>query len=138
MAYVTDSLRLLESFLASIGRFSGGVSIGQPTSPPESPAAAIFLARGAAGLLTTTTFQRQRDVVIRVYMDTSTEPAAEAEIALDEMVYDTEEDIKGDLDLSATGWIVDFTALTEEYGYVDVGGRNFRIADITVPLRYQS
>jgi len=137
MAYITAALRLLESFLASSGRFSGGVTIGQPTAPPETPAAAIFLARGSASLLTTTTFQREREVTMRVYMDTSIEPIDEAEIALDEMVYDTEQDLREDLGLSATGWIV-LGPINEEYGYVEVGGRNFRTVDITLPLRYRA
>lgn len=135
MAYITDALRLLESYLAASGRFSA-VTIGQPTAPPESPAAAVYLGRGSANLLTQSSFQREREVVVRVYMDVSTEPVEDAEIALDEIVYDTEGQIRADLNLSTTGWFL-LGDIVTEYGYADVGGRNFRVADITLPLRYK-
>jgi len=134
--YITAALRLIESQLAASGRFSGGVTLGLPAGPPETPAAAIFLARGAAGLLTMSTFLRRRDVTIRIYLDATAEPRDETEIAIDEIVYDTEDDLKANLNLSATGWIVQ-GEMIEEFDYAEVGGRNFRIADITLSLTYR-
>lgn len=133
--YITDALRLLQSLLASSGHFVGRVIIGLPSSPPETPAAAIFLARGAANLLSATTFYRQRDVTVRIYTNVIEEPRDEAEIALDEMVYDTEQALRDDLNLSATGWVV-LGDIAVDYDYADVGGRGFRIADITLSLTY--
>jgi hypothetical protein len=135
--HITDALRLIESQLAASGRFSGGVTLGVPAGPPETPAAAIFLARGAANLLTMSTFLRRREVTIRVYMDAAAEPRDEAEIALGEIVYDTEDDIRTNLNLSATGWIVQGEVI-EDFDYAEVGGRQFRIADITLPFTYRA
>lgn len=133
--YITDALRLLESFLGASGRFSGGVTIGLPAAAPETPAAAIFLARGIASLISTTSFHRQRDVVIRIYMDAAAEPRDKAEIALDQIVYDTEQDISTNLNLSSTGWVV-LGDIIEDYDYAEVGSRSFRIVDITLTLSY--
>ncbi|MCJ7510772.1 MAG: hypothetical protein MUP14_07800 [Dehalococcoidia bacterium] len=135
--YITAVLRLIESQLAASGRFSGGVTVGQLAGPPETPAAAVFLARGSAGLLSMSSFIRRREVTIRIYIDAAAEPRDEAEIAIDEIVYDTEDDIRNNLNLGTTGWIVQ-GELVEEFDYAEVGGRQFRIADITLPLTYRA
>lgn len=135
--YLTATLRLLESKLAKTGRFSGGVMIGQPAAPPECPSAAIFLSSGTASLLTMTSYQRTREITIRVYLDAAAgEPRDEADIELDQMVYDTEEDIRTDLSLGTTGWVV-FGDIAESYDYTDVGGHLYRTADITIPVSYR-
>jgi hypothetical protein len=137
--YITDTLRLLESKLAATGRFSGGVQVGQPTAPPETPYAAIFLSSGTANLLTMTSYQRTREVTVRIYLDGTAEPRDEAEIELDQMVYDTEEDLRTDLSLGTAGWVITPGAdVAESYDYLDVGGQPFRTADITIPLSYRA
>jgi len=134
MAYITAALQLIQSYLSGKGWFDA-VTIGEPDGPPSTPAAAIFLTAGNAGQLTTTTFHRQRDVTVRIYMDVSTEPREDAEIALDKMVYDAEASLKSDLNLSSTGWVITpGTDITETFDYVQLGGRPFRIADMVLPL----
>jgi hypothetical protein len=134
MAYITAALQLIQSYLSGKGWFDA-VTIGEPDGPPSTPAAAIFLTAGNASQLTTTTFHRRRDVTVRIYMDVSNEPREDTEIALDKMVYDAEAALKGDLNLSTTGWVITpGTDIVETFDYVQLGGRPFRIADMVLPL----
>ena len=134
MAYITAALQLIQSYLAGKGWFDA-VTIGEPDGPPSTPAAAIFLTTGTASQLTTTTFRRQREVTVRIYMDVSTEPREQAEMELDKMVYDAEAAFKTDLNLSSTGWIISpGTDIAETFDYVMLGNRPFRTADIVLPL----
>jgi len=137
MVDVTAALRLIESQLASSGRFPGGVILGQPAAPPETPSAAIFLVAGTANPHSMTSFIRTRDVAIRIYLDVAEEPRDEAEINIAEIVYDTEDDIRTNLSLSATGWVI-MGEVAEVFDYGEVGGRTYRIADITLPLTYRA
>jgi len=134
MAYITAALQLIQSYLSGKGWFDA-VTIGEPDGPPSTPAAAIFLTRGNANQLSTTTFHRQRDVTVRIYIDVMEEPREGAEIALDKMVYDCEAAFKGDLSLGATGWVIlPGGDIAETFDYVTLGNRPFRIADIVLPL----
>jgi len=132
MAYITTALQLIQSYLSGKGWFKT-VTIGEPDAPPETPAAAIFLTRGTANQLSTTSFRRQRDVMVRIYMDVMEEPREGAELALDKMVYDAETAFKNDLSLSTTGWVI-LGDIAETFDYVLFGNRPFRIADIVLPL----
>ena len=136
MAYITAALQLIQSYLSGKGWFSD-VIIGLPAAPPETPFAAIFLASGTANLLTTSTFHRQREVTVRVYMDVETQPRDEAELALDKMVYDIEAALSADLSLNTTGWVI-LGDITEAFDYVTEGNRPFRVADITLPISYRA
>jgi len=134
MAYITAALQLIQSYLSGKGWFDA-VTIGEPDGPPSTPAAAIFLTRGSANQLSTTTFHRQRDVTVRIYIDVMEEPREGAEIALDKMVYDCEAAFKSDLSLGTTGWVIQPGGdITETFDYVTLGNRQFRIADIVLPL----
>ena len=137
MAYITGALRLIESFLAASGSFTAGVMIGQPAGPPETLAAAVFLSRGQANLVAMGNWQRQRDVTVRIYLNVLDEPRDEMELKLEEIVYDTEENIRTNLNLSTTGWII-MGDIGLEYDYTEVGNRMFRIADIVLPLICQT
>ena len=134
MAYITAALQLIQSYLSGKGWFDA-VTIGEPDGPPSTPAAAVFMTAGTASKLTATSFHRQREVTIRIYVDVSNEPREQAEIELDKMVYDTEAALKGDFNLGTTGWVVvPGGEITETFDYVTVGGRPFRIADMVLPL----
>ena len=132
MAYITDALKLIQSYLSGKGWFDT-VTIGEPDGPPSTPAAAIFMTGGSATKLTATSWHRQREVTVRIYMDVTAEPREQAEVELDKMVYDAEAAFKGDLSLSATGWVI-LGDITENFDYVQLGGHPYRIADMVLPL----
>ena len=136
MAYITDALRLIQSYLSEKGWFKT-VIIGKPAGPVETPAAAIYLTAGIASKLSRETFHRQRDVVVTIYMDVMEEPRDEAEIALDTIVYDAEAALSADLNLGSTGWVI-LGDIAETFDYVQLGNRPFRVADIVLPLSYSA
>lgn len=135
MAYVTAAVQLLQSFLEQTGRFPGGVVVGRITAAPNTPAAAVSLFRSLGGLLTMRNFRRERDVTVRIYVNMDAEPTDDAEMALDELVYDLEQKISADLNLSATGWKV-MGDIIGTYDFETVGNQTFRTVDLIVPLIY--
>ena len=138
MASVGAALQLIQAHLAKTGWFTS-VSIGEPDGPPTSGAAAVFLTGGSAASLSDTSFQRRRDITVRIYIDVSTEPREKAETNLDTMVYDTETALSGDLSLGSSDWVIaPGIEITETFDYVDMGGRPFRTADLVLPLSYRA
>jgi len=127
-------LQNFQSKLEAMGRFAS-VSIGQPTSPPNSPHAAVDLERYEnAGTTLSGTIER-RIVRVRIYHILPTqEPSADLEFLLDDIVAEFMEDVWGDFDLGGVVRNVEPLGTGVNFGYLQVAQTWFRIVDISLPM----
>ena len=123
------------------GAYLKKVQIGEPKAPPSEPlAAALFMNRVGIVLIFAGGDTRESHVVtLRVYRDMLAEPQESIELDLALAVSDLSSDLLGEFDLGATIMSIDAagahgTPYGAEWGYVDVGGRMYRIVDVTIPL----
>ena len=135
---ITATLRVLESKLKESGYFAH-VQIGEPKSPPGQRFTAALFMSSISPWLTLATLCAVYIVQLRIFDDMLREPQEDVEIKMAILVDDIMNDIAGEFDLGANISYIDFggvhgTPLTVRWGYLDVGGKMFRIADITIPL----
>ena len=136
---ITSTLRTVESYLSASG-YVPSVQIGEPKSPPKSElSAAIFMTSVGIAQLTLNTTIEKHVVTIRLYRNMLSEPQENIELELAKVVQDIASDLLGDFDLGATIRNVDAggehgTSLSTTWGYLDVGGTMYRVADINLPL----
>jgi len=138
---ITATLRAVESYLLASGYFGSQAQIGEPKSPPgEGLTATVFMDRaGVAELTLGGKTIEQHVVTLRIYLNMLAEPQEDVELTLAKVVQEVISDLLGDYDLGATIRNVDAagqygTSVGTAWGYVDVGGVMFRIADVTLPL----
>lgn len=139
---INSTLDTVLSYLKADGRFPN-VQIGEFKQPPvtkEKIAAAVFMDRVEVILLFANGGTRENHVVtIRVYKDMLEEPEASVEKAVAFAISEISSDLMGDFDLGASIVNIDVAGAHGPvygavWGYIEVSGRNYRIADITVPL----
>ncbi len=139
---IEQTLHVVNSYLRRLGTLSGA-QIGEPKDPPEDFYGCVFMRDTAVAELTLASTIEVHSVFVRIYMNmlrSSQNPAArppEAELA--RAVSKTMQDFAEDADLGSTVRNVDLagqhgTAMGARWGYAEVGGTVYRIADITVPL----
>ena len=140
MAYdIEDTLRFIQSHLAASSRFVH-TQIGEPKSPPAGGLTASVRMDGqAVSLLSLQSTIETHTVIIRIYRNMLAEPQEDAEIEVAQAVSEVEEDLIGDFDLGGTVRNIDIggqhgAGVSARWGYVDVGGTLYRIADITLPF----
>jgi hypothetical protein len=107
---IGSTLHAVESYVQASGLFQS-VQVGEPKSPPgQGYHAAIFMRSVTINLVYAGGDTRENHLVtLRVYRD---------------MLAEQTIDVAG----------MDGTSLRAEYGYLDVGGTMYRMADITLPL----
>ena len=135
---IKNSINAIASFLEARGEFSH-VQIGEPKSPPDGDlAAAVFMADASVVGITLSTSIELHEVTIRVYRNMLDEPVEDNEIRLSQTVTGIVSDLLGDYDLGATVRNIATgeygRTLSTTFGYLDVGGVMFRMADISVPM----
>ena len=133
---VKATLEKIQSYLASDGGFKVAM-IGEPKSlaPGTQLAAAVYM-QGVSfeGFVVDGGSIESHVVNIRLYMEMFREPVKEVEIDMAVAVQRIVSDLLGDFDLGATIRNVDGANVRTDWGYVDLGGKMFRVADITLPL----
>tara|TARA_Y100000310_G_scaffold317160_1_gene369703 strand:- start:2194 stop:2646 length:453 start_codon:yes stop_codon:yes gene_type:complete len=136
---IKATLQAVQSYLMASGYFSE-VSVGEPKQPVEGElTAALFMSSATVAELTLATTIELHVATIRVYGDMLREPTEEIEFGLAEVVQDVGSDLLGEYDLGATIRNVDAggqygTPMSTNWGHVEVSGKMYRIADITLPL----
>tara|TARA_Y100000310_G_scaffold344496_1_gene457567 strand:+ start:1473 stop:1925 length:453 start_codon:yes stop_codon:yes gene_type:complete len=136
---IRATLQAMQSFL-SAGGYSGAAVIGEPKSPPtERLTASIFMASMSVAELTLTKTRELHVVTVRLYINMMMEPTEDIEGEMADAIQLFGEQLLGDFDLGATIQNIDAggifgTALSATWGFLDLGGTMYRIADITVPL----
>lgn len=137
---VKSTLRSVESYLQASGYHAAGVQIGEPKQPPQTGfSAAVFMSHVGVATLTLTTTIELHVATVRVYRDMLAEPQENVELDMAVIVSKVMSDLAGEYDLGATIRNVDIggqygTPLSARWGYLDVSGVMYRIADITLPL----
>ena len=132
-------IQAIESFVAQNG-YQGKVGVGEPKSPPaEEIAAAVFLRSLSVIDATLTTLDGHAMVTIRLYRDMLAEPTEDNEYKLAAAAFQLLADVAAGFTLSGLVRHVDFAGaggntLVVQFGYTDIGGRLFRIADIDMPM----
>ena len=134
---IKATLQAITSYLAASG-YVKVARLGEPKAPPENVTAAVFMSSVAVAQLTLGTTIEQHVVTIRLYRNMLDE-SADVELELARIVSEISSDLLGEFDLGATIRNVDAggqygTGLSTRWGYVDVGGTMFRVADMLIPL----
>lgn len=138
---VRATLRAIESYIKASGYFQLA-QVGEYKMPPSigtKLAAAAWMARaGVVGTTLTTTIELHT-VNLRIYRDALAEPSENGEFQVSEAVSEVLSDLLGEYDLGATIRNIDAAgqygqSVGVEWGYADISGHLYRIADITLPL----
>ena len=138
---IKATLEKVESYLRADGKIPVA-SIGEPKSitPGVQVVGAVYMNRVAVTrVMVGGNTEELHVVTIRLYRDMLAEPVKTVEVALAAMVQRILSDVVGDFDLGASVRNVDVggsngSPVATDWGYVDVGGKMYRIADITLPL----
>ena len=138
---IKATLEQIVTYLQRSGYFSV-VMVGEPKSPPstsEKLAAALFMRSAGVAQLTLNSTIESHVVNIRIYRNMLQEPVEEAEYELAEAVSEVSNDLLGDIDLGARVRAIDVGGIhaapyRTDWGYVDVSGTMYRVADIVFGL----
>ena len=125
------TLRNVQGYLSASGYFANAI-VGEPTQPPghQGITAALFMdSVEVVGTTLSGTIERH-SVGLRMYRNMLNDPEGDADTELDQAVAHIEEDLLGDFDLGATIRNLDADGLSVDWGYVNVGGIEFRVADM--------
>ena len=138
---VKATLQAIESYLSASGYFTY-VGVGERKAPPsgdglsvdlwmKSAAVVRLYANGGTG--------ESHVVLVRVYRDLFGLPTEETEFVLAKAVQQILSDLLGEYDLGTTVREIDAGGINgqpvrTDWGHVDIGGKLFRVADITIPL----
>ena len=136
----------IKSLLASMGRFTGGVGVGEPAAPPESPHAALLLGKSRIVETTLNSPIEEREIIIRIYNRAFQEPGEDHEFLLDALIHEVAEKIGTNYQLGDDGTnirSIDPTKTNNLPAWQEIGrasggqGIVYRIADVTVTLIVQ-
>lgn len=140
---ISSSLDAVKTYVQDIGLFQS-VQIGEPKQPlSQGLHTAVFMQSVGVNLIYAGGQTRENHVVIiRVYKDmlaVESDPQKNIETEVAVNVSKLMENLLGDTDLESSIMSIDAagmdgTQMRVDYGYIDVGGSMYRIADITVPL----
>lgn len=132
------TMTLLESYLLKTGMFRH-VQIGEPKQPPQGITAAVYMAGINTSSLSFTAAQEVHVVMVRLYHWLTTDPAEVPFLTLDDVLLQLEEALHGDFTLGSSIRDVDFNGVLGApydavFGYVELSGQQYRVADVTIPL----
>jgi|TARA_Y100000310_G_C20571592_1_gene758317 hypothetical protein len=140
---ITNTLHAMETYVQNLGLFQT-VQIGEPKQPlGQGFHAAIFMNSVSISMVYAGGDTRENHLVtLRVYRDMLAEQSdpqlnLESEIAV--LLSKLMENILGDTDLESTIMSIDAagmdgSSMSATFGYVDVGGSMYRVADISIPM----
>ena len=139
---IKRTLQMVQTYVGASGYVSDCV-IGEPKYAPqaqERPFAAVYMDNVSVYGLTVGGSTREIHIlVVRLYLDMKKEPSEEIEIELAQAVQEVVSDILEDSDLGGNVMTVDPAGMAGEsmtavWGYQDVSGHMYRVADIRVPI----
>ena len=136
---IKSTLQAISDYIQKSGYVQKS-TIGEPKAPPSEPvSAAVFLDSVAVAALTLNGTIEVHTVTLRLYMDMLGDPTEDIEFGMAEVVSNISSDLLGEYDLGASIRNVDAAGmhgspLRATWGYVDVGGKMFRIVDMSIPL----
>lgn len=137
---IKSTLIKIQSYLQSSGYFTDSV-IGEPKAAPASDGltAAVFMRDVGIASLTLNKTIEVHNIMVRCYCNMLRHPPEKIELELADVVQKVIEDLLGDFDLGATIRNIDVggsygSSLQTSWGYIDVSGTMFRVADIALPL----
>lgn len=137
---IKDTLVQIQTYLVKSGYFTT-VLMGEPKSPPQGDGltAAVFVNSVSVAQLTLNTTIESHVLTIRIYRNMLKEPVENIEFELAEAVSEVSNDLLGDIDLGARVRAIDVggihaQAYRTNWGYVEVSGVMFRVADIVFGL----
>ena len=117
------------------------VMIGEPKSPPSGDqlTASVFLNSISVAEVTLGTTIESHVLMLRIFRNMLAEPTETMEKEFAKAVSSILSDIIGEFDLGGSVRSIDVagiygSSIAVSYGYLDLGGTMFRIADITLPL----
>jgi hypothetical protein len=139
---IKSTLEAVQSHILSSGYAREIVSIGEPKQPPQGGDSsfrfAIFMDNVEVVETTLNTSIEKITVAIRIYRNMLAEPVDRVELQMAEAVSELGSSLMGDFSLGDTIRNIDFGqyggGFTINWGYVELGGTMFRIADFTLPL----
>ena len=115
--------------------------IGEPKSPPSGDqlTASVFLNSISVAEVTLGTTIESHVLMLRIFRNMLAEPTETMEKEFAKAVSSILSDIIGEFDLGGSVRSIDVAgiygpSIAVSYGYLDLGGTMFRIADITLPL----
>lgn len=126
-----STLRSVQSCLSASGYFADAI-VGEPTQPPNQHGVTAALFMDSVEVVGTTlsgTIERH-SIGLRMYRNMLDDPNGDADTDLDQAVAHIEEDLLGDFDLGESIRNLNASGLSVDWGYVDVGGTEFRVADM--------
>lgn len=132
------TLQVVTSHLKVGGRYDH-VQIGEPKEPPTGQLTACVIMSGVRTPETVLDAPvRVYDLLVRLYMS-MLDPGTDTETRMARTVGETLEDFEGDFTLGGNVRAVDFggvygASVEARWGYVEVGGKMYRMCDISVPL----
>ena len=117
------------------------VMIGEPKSPPSGDqlTASVFLNSISVAEVTLGSTIESHVLMLRIFRNMLAEPTETMEKEFAKAVSSILSDIIGEFDLGGSVRSIDVAgiygpSIAVSYGYLDLGGTMFRIADITLPL----
>lgn len=126
--------RAMQSHLGAMG-YNVQAEIGEPMAPPEPITAAIIPISGRVDETVLNAPRFVHVIDLRFYADGLAEDRDKVETTLDQIRADIFEDICGDFTLGGTMAYAFPTQCEWRYGWQAIGGRMYRLLDITIAYR---
>lgn len=126
--------RAMQSHLGAMG-YNVQAEIGEPMAPPEPITAAIIPISGRVDETVLNAPRFIHVVDLRFYADGLAEDRERVELTLDQIRADILEDIFGDFELGGEVAYALPTLFEWRYGWQSIGGRMYRLLDLTVAYR---
>jgi len=132
---IKPTIQAVQSHMMASGHFSL-VLVGEPKAPPlgERLIAAIFMDSAEMNRAFLSVPEELHTIAVRLYQEQQQRPVPGREGQIDTALANLEEDIFGAFTLNSTIRNIDVVNVATEMGYADVGGTQFRIADMTLPF----
>ena len=126
--------RAMQSHLAAMG-YVVQAEIGEPMAPPEPITAAIIPISGRIDETVLNAPRFVHTVALRFYGEGVAEDREDVELRLDQIRADIMEDVFGDFELGGAVAYALPTLFEWRYGWQSIGGRMYRLLDLTVAYR---
>ena len=137
---IKSTLETLEDWLKKSGYFPKA-AIGEPKQPPqEETSAAVFMNRvSTIRVFANGGLSEVHLVTVRVYRNMLAEPQQDIELDLARLISSDSSDLVGDFTMGGAVMALDVagmhgTPYGATWGYLDVGGKMYRIVDILAPF----
>jgi hypothetical protein len=137
-----STIKAVETVISASAEL-GGYIMGEPKQPPDTgtkPYGALTAKSSEVLSVFADMGTRQSHVLnLRLYLDALAEPQENTELEMIDASEKLQAELRKDSTLNSTVMKVDpagegGTNMNAIYGYVELGGKWFRIADITVPF----